>query len=173
MSASRRGLKAIIKKIEHGAERSSLFWYMLDHHDEFARAATGTRIRWAPLCEQFAADGLLDGEGKAPTPANARITWWNVRREVAKRRAASSAEPPVKLQPSRMPATWRPPVAEPGRPAEPPRAPAVPRAELPSRTGTSLLNAEDLPEDVRENLAALERQFAWADRYVNPPKKED
>ncbi len=32
---------------------------------------------------------------------------------------------------------------------------------------------EDLPKEVRANLAALDSQFAWADRFVIPLKKKD
>ena len=166
MSADKRSLKGIIKKIERGAGRSSLFWYLLENHDDLLRAATGTRILWGPLCEQFAADGLRDAEGKPPSPETARMTWWRVRREVAKRRAAKQAEPPPKLHPSRMPATARPVAVEPPRAAEP-RQYATPSPH-PAQTAPP-----EVSQKVRDKLALFDRQLDYRDRYLNPPKRKD
>jgi len=113
MRTNKRGLRAILREIEHGPERSTLFWYMLDNYEDLSRSAARTRIRWVPLSERFAALGLLDGQGKTPTAENARLTWWNVRQEVAKRQAEHRQETQPAMPPSRLPATWRPQAATP------------------------------------------------------------
>ncbi len=129
---------------------------------------------WASIAAEIAAAGVMGNNGKPASPTSVRNVWWRVCRDVeAGEQARLAVKDGRSRHPSRIPATARPASIDPARVAGPLCDPAVPRAELPLRTGTSLLDAEDLPEDVRENLAALERQFAWADRYVNPPKKED
>ena len=167
MGTNKRGLRAILREIEHGPERSTLFWYMLDNHEELSRSATGKRIRWAPLAERFAALGLLDGAGKAPTAENARLTWWNVRQEVAKRQAELRQKAAPATPPSRMPASWRP------TPIEPPASRVVPRPPSPTHTDSVPAAPRELPEAARATLAALDRQLEWRDRYVNPPKRKD
>jgi hypothetical protein len=81
-------------------------------------------------------------------------------------KAADARLASANSQPSRLPSTWKP------TPVEPPRAPAAPRVEPRHNTESPPLREEDLPEDVRANLAALDRQFEWADRFVNPPKRK-
>lgn len=147
MGTNKRGLRAILREIEHGPERSTLFWYMLDNYEDLSRSAARTRIRWVPLSERFAALGLLDGQGKAPTAENARLTWWNVRREVAKRQAQHRQQAAPAVAPSRLPATWRPQAATP-----PPSRLAVSQpASGPATAGTT----EDRTPD--ELVAGLRR----------------
>lgn len=167
MKANKRGLRAILRDIEHGPERSTLFWYMLDNYDDLARSAARTRIRWAPLSQRFAALGLLDGEGKAPTAENARLTWWNVRQEVAKRQAEARHKAEPTIQPSRLPATWKP------TPVEPTPARAMPRPVPSTNTNSAPAAPRELPEAARATLAALDSQLDWRDRYVNPPKRKE
>lgn len=148
--------------------KSRLYQYLRREHRTLARALAKHDPSWASIAAEIAAHGVMGRNGKPASPSSVRNMWTRICRDLAaekKARTTRTAERGV--QPSRLPVTWRPPVAE------PPRVPAAPRAELPPRTGTSLLDAEDLPEDVKENLAALERQFAWADRFVNPPKRKD
>jgi hypothetical protein len=54
---NRKGLRAVLREIAYSADRSALFWWMVEHHDELAHAAQGRRLRWKPLCERFAALG--------------------------------------------------------------------------------------------------------------------
>lgn len=112
MSKRRTGLKAIIRAIDHSPDRSSLFWWLFDHHDEIRHPASGKRITWAPVVAQVAALGLTDRDGKPATPGTVRLTWYRVRQEVARRRAAQlTGMNPARHQPSRAPADWQPPVA--------------------------------------------------------------
>jgi len=167
MSTSKRGLQAILRDIEHSPERSTLFWYMLDNYEDLSRSALGKRIRWAPLSERFAALGLLNGQGKAPTAENARLTWWNVRQEVAKRQAQDQHRAEPTIQPSRLPATWKP------TPVEPTLARAISRPALSTNTDSAPAAPIELSEAARATLAALDRQLDWRDRYVIPPKRKD
>jgi hypothetical protein len=111
MARKRKGLEAVLREITHSAERSSLFWWMVEHHDELAEAAQGRRLRWEPLCKRFAMLALTDASGKPPGPRTARETWMRARRAVATTRARSAAKGPAEPRrkpPSRISPEWRP-----------------------------------------------------------------
>ena len=94
MSKSPAGLAAVLQAITRGPQRSSLFYWLYDHHDALVEAVAGRPIRWAPLCREFADLGLTDRTGKPASPAIARKTWRTVRREVAQQRRG---QPEVRL----------------------------------------------------------------------------
>ena len=60
MSKSPAGLAAVLQAITRGPQRSSLFYWLYDHHDALVEAVAGRPIRWAPLCREFADLGLTD-----------------------------------------------------------------------------------------------------------------
>ena len=109
MTKKRADLKAVLKIVERGPGRSTLFYWMLDNHDDLLRVWPGRSIRWAALCAKFDALGLTDTNGKPAKEDTARITWWRVRRE------AKEAKDHQKfgIKPTRDRA--RAPVAQPGR----------------------------------------------------------
>jgi hypothetical protein len=114
MSRNRKGLRAVLREIACSADRSALFWWMVEHHDELAQAAQGRRLRWKPLCERFAALGLTDVKGRVPSERTARATWGRARRAVAEAReraAAKRESAPKRKYPSRVSPNWRPQVA--------------------------------------------------------------
>ncbi|MDE1905505.1 MAG: hypothetical protein KGH75_03530 [Rhodospirillales bacterium] len=145
MKTRKRDTRAVMKLIEQSGERSPLFWWMVEHHDEMMATANGSRIRWAPVCARLTALGLVDTRGQAPTERNTRETWLQARKAVAAARAA--AAPPRPKPPSRFPKDWSPPViSESTIPApvylQPPRAPiarlpAPPITELPASAPAS------------------------------------
>jgi hypothetical protein len=125
MSRNRKGLRAVLREIAHSADRSPLFWWMVEHHDELAHAAQGRRLRWKPLCERFAALGLTDVKGRVPSERTARATWGRARRAVAEARERAVAKresTPKRKYPSRISPDWRPPIVSssdgPGGPIE-------------------------------------------------------
>lgn len=170
MSKSKRALGAILKSIRQGPERSPLFWWMLDNYENLAKAAEGTRIRWEPLRARFAELGLLDGAGKTPSAQNARQTWLSVRQLVESREAAARQRGTAGLQPSRLPATWRPPVAQHARPVVQPR---YPPPGTPSPASTPPAAAPELNDKAQAMLDSLDRQLAHRDRFINPPRRKD
>ena len=125
MTRTQRGLRTILKAIARSSERSSLFWWMFDHHDQLIAAARGQRMRWSPLCDRFAALGLVDATGKPASIRTAWETWRQVRAAVASARAHAAAQAEQHGQgrvvglvnPSRMSPNWRPQVVPPGPPA--------------------------------------------------------
>jgi hypothetical protein len=90
-----RGAGAILSRVEQPYERSRLFEWLIEHHDEMVVASGGRRMEWRRLCADFAQAGLTDADGNAVTARTARMTWWRVRKERARieaRRAAERAE---------------------------------------------------------------------------------
>jgi hypothetical protein len=150
MSRRHRDTKAILRTIERSEQRSSLFWWMVEHHDELVNASEGRRIIWATFCAEAVKRGLRDTRGEVPSERNARETWRQARIAVAEARGAEAAKPaarPGAIYPSRIPKDWKP---------EAFRQPApVPAAQQP---GTSLLAAppgEQEPYDWRKRMAQL------------------
>lgn len=122
MDAKDKILQRMLKDVGRPDNRSPLFWWLLENHDGIIAAAAGRRLRWHTLCAHFETLGLTDTTGKAPTLRNARETWAQVRREVARLRSGEKAAAPTPASPSRLPATWRPVEIDPN--TAPPRLPA-------------------------------------------------
>jgi hypothetical protein len=109
----------VLGLVARPANRSALFWWMLENHDRIAEASSGTRMDWRGLCAEFAAMGIGDTTGKPVSEANARKTWFRARREKQRRdeaaresEAARAAAAEVRrTYPSRQPADLRPMVA--------------------------------------------------------------
>ena len=76
--------------------QSLLYRWMMANHDGFAgrlakAAAEGKLPDWADLARRFGESGLTDGTGKPPNAANARRTWWRVKRRHAQLHGGGSA----------------------------------------------------------------------------------
>ncbi len=113
MSKRTKGLRTVLREITHSAERSPLFWWMVENHDELAAAAAQRRLRWPRLCARFAELKLTDVTGKVASERTARATWGRARREVALARQRLAAQPPPRpgaKYPSRISPNWRPQV---------------------------------------------------------------
>jgi len=178
MARRNRDTRAILRTIERSEQRSRLFWWMVDHHDEIVEAARRHRVNWGGFCAEAAKLGLTDTRGRAPTARNARETWRQARRAVAALRAAEAAKPPARpgsIYPSRIPKDWKP---EPfrtlgsvgsgtGAALRPPAsaAPGAP-ATPPAHRRPRFLGSPDDPPEVQEMWANLEDQFDKEDRWA-------
>ncbi len=168
MSKKRQDVEAIVGYLQQGPDRSPLFWWLAEHHDALMEAKDGKPIRWGPLAVRLASFGLTDREGKPATPETVRLTWKRVRKFVADQAAAKLARDQTrKLQPSHLPATWKP------TPVEPPPARAMPHPAPTTNTNSAPAAPIELSEAARARLAALDRRLEWRDRHVNPPKRKD
>lgn len=105
-------------KIEQSADRSTLFYWMVEQHDGMLAKAKGRKLRWVELCTTFETLGLTNQHGEVASVRTARETWYQARKYVALDRshAASLAatgfvprQPaaPVSVR-SRAPSSWRP-----------------------------------------------------------------
>ena len=150
--------------------RSKLYQYLRRQHRVLSATIAKHNPTWASIAAEVSEAGVMGSNGKPTSPDALRLMWKRVCRDVEAEKLLKvqrrAAEQDRGAQPSRLPSTWKP------TPAEPPRAPPPPRVEPRHNTESPPLREEDLPEDVRANLAALDRQFEWADRFVNPPKRK-
>ena len=155
MGKCRTDLDAILKDIVEGPQRSTLFYWLVEFHDEIAQAAAGRFIRWEPLRVRFAELGLTDGDGKPATAETARTTWFKVRKEVRKRRtlhATGMLSRPA-AGPPRPPANWMPPGLAQQNAASPPGGahqdgqPAALLALLPSQQQSAPPSSTEASQD--------------------------
>ncbi|MEO8713918.1 MAG: hypothetical protein ABI369_02790 [Acetobacteraceae bacterium] len=192
-----KSLRAIVGGITRSGDRSTLFWWLVDHHDEIAHAADGRRLQWNALCAHFAAAGLTDLSGKPASPATARRTWFRVREMVAEareRQAAAAAQPHRigATPPSRVSKDWRPSgfrqpeqsvgdltaqsSAAQARPAPPFAAARLPASATTGAPATrsapsgTLISPDDPPE-VQEQLSKLEARLQQADWFLGQSKR--
>lgn len=91
MDAEDKILHRMLEDVGRPDNRSPLFWWLLENHDGIIAAAAGRRLRWHTLCAHFETLGLTDTTGKPATQRNARETWAQVRREVARLRSGETA----------------------------------------------------------------------------------
>ena len=135
MARRQQTYKAILEEVARGGDRSSLFWFLTQHHDELIAQAAGKRMLWDALCVRFAEHGLTDRRGLTATPKTARQTWLRARRAVAAARAQKAAADangrPGDKYPSRTSPDWRPQIVPPQVGTTPARAGAAP-SSLPS-----------------------------------------
>ncbi len=162
-SGSRTMGKSIFRSVERDERRSPLFWWMVDHHDQMLKAADGRPINWAAFCLEAAAIGLTDTRGQPPKERNARETWSQARKAVARareREAATAPPKPGSIYPSRTPADWRPEPVTPGTslvPASPGGGvPAIPYQKQGESTAPV---GPEKPYDWRERVASLKRSI--------------
>ena len=72
MPMTKAEIRALRRDVKEGSDRSPLFWWLVEHSDEFLREGATERIAWEKHCARFARLGVSDAAGKAPTPATAR-----------------------------------------------------------------------------------------------------
>jgi hypothetical protein len=161
--------KAILSAVARG-DRSSLFCWLVEHHDELIEQAAGKRMRWEPLCKRFAEHGLTDINGRPATPRTARETWFQARRVVAeakrRKQVSDAARRPGEVYPSRISPDWRPTVVPP-RPTAPTAPPAAQSRAVVQSGRPSLVDPNTSPR-VQAEMAKLEAIFDEADKRRLP-----
>ena len=108
MKIKRAGVRTILKQIAQRGDRSVLFHWMVEHHDEMLDRAKGGKLIWGELCVTFREHGLTNQLGQPVSERTARETWYQVRKVVAQRRAdaerlAATGLAPRSLMPSASP----------------------------------------------------------------------
>jgi hypothetical protein len=108
MKIKRAGVRTILKQIAQRGDRSVLFHWMVEHHDEILDRAKGGKLIWGKLCVKFREHGLTNQLGQPVSERTARETWYQVRKVVAQRRAdaerlAATGLAPRSLMPSASP----------------------------------------------------------------------
>jgi hypothetical protein len=113
MKTKRAGVRSILNQVRQRDDRSSLFHFMVEHHDRLVGEAAGGKFIWPKLCLTFAALGLTNQKGEPTNEETARKTWQRARREVAEKRtrvarAALTGLAPRSLMPSASPGARTP-----------------------------------------------------------------
>jgi len=172
MKQDQRLTRTVLEIIARSDARSPLFWWMVDHHDEIIAAADGERIRWPAFCAEVTRLGLTDTRGRPPTERNARETWRQARRVVARakpREAATVPSPKLssRIGPDRQRQRQAPLVPPPPtRPAAPP----APIGTTPMPAGSHILGRDDCrsPEEAQAEIDRVFAQLAAMDRRKFP-----
>ena len=162
MRTKRAGVRAILTQIEQSADRSSLFHWMVEHHDDLLAKAKGRKLMWVDLCVTFRVLGLTNQQGEIATEQAARQTWYRARKEVARLRAYAARKAATglsgrSLMPSAAPASWRPtPLPQSPRSSA---SPAKPQPETPNPSADTMPGVEGpVSEEVaKARLAELRR----------------
>jgi len=105
MKTKRTGVRALLKQVRQRPDRSSLFHWMVQHHDQMLAEADGGKLIWPELCVTFASLGLTNQKGEPANEPTARKTWERARKEVAEKRirtarTAMTGPAPRSLMPS-------------------------------------------------------------------------
>lgn len=113
MKTKRAGVKAILTQLGQSADRSTLFHWMVDHHNELLANAKGRKMNWVELCVSFGTLGLTNQQGEIATERTARETWYRARKEVARLRTYAARQAAAdfsgrSLMPSAAPAGRQP-----------------------------------------------------------------
>ena len=186
MATKQKALRAILKEITYSADRSSLFWWMVDNHAELVAASAGRRLQWRPLCDRFAGLGLTDHFGQVASERTARATWERARRAIAETRKREAERPPPSRvearPPSRMSREWRPAVVSYGSALAPATAvipsfdpvpqaltvddlPTVDPAGEPLPEGRVWYRDKSLSRRAAEQLLRIDQDFDKLDRF--------
>lgn len=155
-------------EMDRGGGRTAAYRYIWSNYQRFAGAGVGVSggASWDAFAAMLIREGLTNKQGGHLSTNSARRIFGRVSKDFLAEQAAKAMKASRSTNPSRLPATWRPTVAEPARAAEPPRY--APPNIVPARAAP-----KELSEKARAKLAALDRQLDHRDRFVNPPKQKD
>ena len=157
--------------------RGAIYRWLKKHHRTIKAGFARTDAGWESVVETMISEGVRGRGGVTPTCSAVSKVWHRLCRDLEEQ--AAKARRPHR---SRAQGAWSPPgrariATQQPYPGEsrPTRAPAV----RPATTHTPMPNGkpdglpQDLPDHVRENLAALRRQFAHVDRHIVHSADED
>jgi hypothetical protein len=123
MSSTNLRLARAARASSESPLRSSLFHWLVRHHELITCSLTGRRVNWQPLRAAAEEAGVTDHRGRAPTDRVIRDTWRKVRRHVAGRAAADSGPQVVSAAPAARPGpATRTPAGAPPSPSNSSRA---------------------------------------------------
>ena len=168
--------------------RSEMYRWLRSRHDELLALLSELEPPWRVIAAEMTADGVKGGMGKGtgrpPTPLAIRRTWQRVCRDLEAeeqfRRSAAAGRP---IQPSRLPANFRPEPDEQLSPLHLERSDRLAVRSPPERAGGRVNGssppapeaADDLVADdvVREKLAKLRRTLQHEDRWLGGSRRKE
>ena len=143
--------------------RSALYRWLCSRHRKVSKLLARENPSWIVVADMVAAAGVLNIRGQPATPDSVRRVWACVIKDVEASERQKSAK---RVNPSRLPANWKP------TPVELPQTTVAPRY-APPNTVPARTAPKEMSEKARATLAALDRQLDHRDRFVNPPKRKD
>lgn len=110
MSGRKPRLTSMLRSLARDPRRSSLFHWMVEHHEELASAtAAGRRLDWSAFRDKAVALGLRDADDRDPSERTLRDTWRRAKAEVDRlRKDRAKAEAALFPTLRRVPAMARP-----------------------------------------------------------------
>ena len=107
MARKSAGVRLVLKRLERGQGRSSLFHWMVEHHGQLTRRPWQSRaLRWKDLAEALADLGLLDRTGNPASAETARQTWLRARKAVQRADETLACEAAAKAARQAQPARF-------------------------------------------------------------------
>jgi len=115
MERASKTVKSMFVAMTQRGERSKLFWWFVENHDDIVEGAKRQRIQWAVVIERANELGLTNRSGAPPTRKLAKLTWQRAQIYVAATSRADAAAMARPLSPFPMPRSSdvRPVTAEP------------------------------------------------------------
>lgn len=154
--------------------RSLAYRWLREAHAQLSPVLNKLDPAFGEIAKEMAAGGITGGRGHPLTAKSLMTIWDRVCRDIqaeAKALREAKAEEEAsrnarRVNPSRLPASWKPMPAELAEPTPAPRY-------APPNTVSARTAPIELSEEARATLAALDRQLDHRDRFVNPPKRKD
>ena len=135
--------------------RSEAYRWLRERHERLAPVLASHSPSFREIAEEMAAGGICGGRGKPLTWRSVYEIWMRVCRDTeAEALALRTGVKPRKHHPSRMPDTWRPPVATPS-------VSPVPAASGPERAPTPAVQESGSPRSrtAADMLAGVRQQL--------------
>lgn len=159
--------------------RGAVYRWLHKNYRQVSKGFAKTESTWEGVIDALVAAGVTNRTGGRPSTNSVLKVWQRVCEDRVKRAKQTKRKPPDRSRPA---GAWSAPERVRGPPAQPDplrsRSARIPasrhpasQAEAQSAKPTGL--PQDLPDHVRENLAALRRQFAHTDRHIVQPADED
>jgi len=133
---------------------SAAYRWLREHHAELVPLFASQQPPWREIAAELTAGDVRGGKGKALTGRALASIWGRVCEDVAAAEAKrQAAQQKARLQPSRLPANWRPTPVQPVTPRQAPPHPVSVQAQ----TGSD--RYAGMSQETRERMEDLDRQM--------------
>lgn len=145
---------------KHAHKRhSAAYRWLREHHAELVPLFASQQPPWREIAAELTAGGVRGGKGTALTGRALAGIWRRVWEDLAAAEAKRQAtQQKARLQPSRLPADWRP---TPAQPVAPRRTPPYP-VHVQDQTGSD--RYAGMSQETRERMEDLDRRMLEYDK---------
>ena len=103
MERTNKAVKMLFAEMTQRGERSTLFWWFVENHDDILEGARRQRIQWAVVVQRAVGLGLTNRIGASPSRKLAKLTWQRAQTYVARVRKADGQQPVRPASPFSIP----------------------------------------------------------------------